>query len=303
MTSRARLAPLLAVALLAGACQPPDAGRPDFEALAYLRIVAAEDARPAGGPGLETLLRGTASPSPTLRAVAVRALGRLENPDRIESIAPLLDDEEPTVRRSAADALAQAVHRGPGTPALALLLDAVGREQDPSVLGALARSLGRLRLEVDERTGVARALVALSRGPEGDAPPYQMEGVALGMASFVQRLRGAPRPAFLQARLRELTRYGVRAPAGDVGAVRVRELAMAAYGSEGLTAEELGAFLSDPAAEVRWAAAVRLASIPDPFRSSLSSLALDDPSPRVRLEALRGGLGVAPLTAEACARL
>ena len=172
-----------------------------------------------------------------------------------------------------------------------------------AVLGALARSMGRLRLEVDERTGVARALVALSRGPEGDAPPYQMEGVALGMASFVQRLRGAPRPAFFQARLKEMTRYGIRAPAGDVGAVRIRELAVEAYGSEGLTAEELGAFLSDPAAEVRWAAAVRLASIPDPFRSSLAGLASDDPSPRVRLEAVRRGQGMAPLTPEACTRL
>jgi cyclophilin family peptidyl-prolyl cis-trans isomerase/HEAT repeat protein len=292
---------LLAGTLLAAAgCRPPDAGRPDLEARAYLRLVAAEDARAPAGRDLETLLAGLASPSPRLRAVAVRALGRLENPALVAQIAPLLDDADRGVRREAANALAQAVHRGSGDAVLPHLLSAVERESDPLVLGVLARSLGRLRLEGAARDTVAATLLALSRGPDGDAPPYQMEGVALGMASWVRALGGAPRPALLQARLAEMTRYGLRAPAGDVGAARVRALAVATYVTGDTEADEMRALLSDAAASVRFAAASRLGALPPVLRAELAAAALADPSAQVRLEAVRRGLAGAPLGADAC---
>jgi cyclophilin family peptidyl-prolyl cis-trans isomerase/HEAT repeat protein len=300
MTTRAALLPILAVALAAGACRPPDAGRPDLEARSYLRIVAAEDARPTEGPDLETLLAGLASPSSRLRAVSARALGRLENPALLERIAPLLGDPDRGVRREAANALAQAVHRGPGDGALPLLLGAVERERDPLVLGALARSLGRLRLDAGGRAAVAAALVSLSREPQGDAPPYQMEGVALGMASWIRALGGEPRPALLQTRLAAMTAYGVGAPAGDLGAVRVRSLAVGAYVSAEATEEEMRAFLSDAALSVRHAAASRLSVLPPDLRAGLAASAMSDPSPQVRLEAVRRGLAAPPLTVEAC---
>ncbi|MHB1193028.1 MAG: HEAT repeat domain-containing protein [Longimicrobiales bacterium] len=300
MTVRVPLVPLLAVALAAAACSPPDPGRPDFEARAYLRLVAAEDARPTEGRDLETLLSGLASPSPRIRAASVRALGRLESPALVERIVPLLGDADRGVRREAANALAQAVHRGPGDASLPPLLAAVERESDPVVLGALARSLGRLRLDADRRATVAGALASLSRGPEGDAPPYQIEGAALGMASWIRGLANDPRPPLLQARLAEMTRYGLGAPAGDLGAARVRALAVGAWVSAETGAADLRAFLADAAPSVRHAAASRLGVLPPALRAELAAVAMADPSAQVRLEAVRRGLGAGPLTAEAC---
>ncbi len=300
MNPRIPLLSFLAVALAASACSPPDPGRPDLEARAYLRIVAAEDARPTEGRDLETLLSALASPSPRLRAASVRGLGRLENPALVGRIAPVLGDAHRGVRREAANALAQAVHRGAGDAALPLLLDAVERESDPLVLGALARSLGRLRLDAGGRATVAGALVRLSRGPEGDAPPYQMEGVALGMASWIRGLGSEPRPPLLQARLAEMTGYGLGAPAGDVGAVRVRALAVGAYLSPETNAEDMRAFLSDAAPSVRLTAAGRLGVLPPALRAELATSAMADPSAQVRLEVVRRGLSTAPLTPDAC---
>ncbi|GMV06656.1 MAG: peptidyl-prolyl cis-trans isomerase [Gemmatimonadota bacterium] len=300
MTRRAPF-PLLVVSLaLATACSPPDAGRPDFVAAAYLRLVAAEDARPAGGDDLELLLRGTRSPAPALRAVAARALGRLEDPRHVEAIASLLSDPDPSVRREAANAVAQAVHRGDGAPALPLLLAATSHEADPAVLGVLARSLGRLRVEGPDRAAVARALVALSRPAGGDASRFQMEGVVLGMAAFVGRLRGEAPPEALRRRLAELAAYGLDAPAGDVSAMRVRGVAVATHAALGLEAGEAEALLRDPAAEVRRAVAARLAALPEAERPRVAASALSDPSPQVRLEAVRRGLAPPPLSGEAC---
>jgi cyclophilin family peptidyl-prolyl cis-trans isomerase/HEAT repeat protein len=294
----------LLVALLGlVACRPADAGRPDFQARAVLRILAAEDARPAGGAALDLLVRGTASPASTIRALSVRALGRLENPALSGTIAAGLTDEDEVVRREAANALAQAVHRGSGAAALPALLRAAGSEHDPSVLGVVARSLGRLRLSGGDKVDAARALVALSRGAHGDAPPYQMEGVALGMASYVRSLRGDAPPGFLRARLQEMTTYGRDAPAGDLGAARVRAAVVGAYAAGGLTAAEIEGFLADPATEVRRHAADRLAGVAPEVRIPLIDRAMADPSAQVRIEAVRQGLAALAPTTDACTRL
>ena len=155
-----------------------------MEMEAFVRLGAAEDARPAGGPALETLIAGTQAPSPFLRGVAVRGLGRLEDPRRLDDIAPLLADPHAEVRAHAANAVAQAVHRGEGTEeALPLLLERAGTEPDAMAAGAVARSLGRLRLDGAPAARAAAALLDLSRSGDGDAPPGRMLGVALGIGS------------------------------------------------------------------------------------------------------------------------
>ena len=74
-----------------------------------LSVVAAEDARPTGGPALVRLHVLADSDSRFIRAAAVRALGRLENSgDVADSLERALSDPAPEVRAAAANALAQA---------------------------------------------------------------------------------------------------------------------------------------------------------------------------------------------------
>ena len=287
----------------AGSCSPPDAGRPDLATRAFLQVVAAEDARPAGGPALETLVAATRHGRPGLRAAAVRGLGRLERPAVLEHIVPLLDDADATVRMEAANAAAQALHRGSGDAALEPLLARVEHEGVPAVRGVLARSLGRLALDAGQRRRVAAALEELSHAPNGAfAPEDQLEGAALGMESFMRSLRGAPRPGALQRRLGEMTVYGRESAAGSATAARIRTVALLAYGGPGLTPGEMETFLGDPDPSARRAAAARLVTVPVPERFALVDRALADPSAQVRLEAVRA-LGAPPLGGGACGRL
>ena len=110
-----RLTALVCGALLsASGCTPADSGRPDRTSAEYLRIIALEDARPTGGEDLAALIAATATSHAYLRQTAVRALGRLENPELVEEIARHLADPVTEVRAQAVDALAQAVHRTEG---------------------------------------------------------------------------------------------------------------------------------------------------------------------------------------------
>lgn len=303
MKSSALLVVLALAAAGTQACSPPDEGRPDLAAQAFLQVAAAEDARPAGGPAWQTLEAATHHARSGLRAMGVRGFGRLERPEALEYILPLLDDVDPVVRMEAANAAAQALHRGDGTAALRPLLARADHEDVPSVLGTLARSLGRLTLDAAQKAEVAGALERLSHGPnEGFAPEDQLEGVALGMESFMRSLRGAPRPSALQARLGEMALYGRDGDGGSVTARRIRTVSLLAYGGPGLGPQEMDVFLGDPDAAVRRAAAARLTTVPAPERGALAERALADPWAQVRLEGVRA-LAPAPLSADVCRRL
>lgn len=279
--------PLLA--LLALACAPPDAGRPDFRLRDYATIVAAEDARHIAGENLEILRAGTRSADPFLRGVAVRALGRLEAPALLPDIAEVLADEDPGVRSEAVNAVAQAVHGEESLEALSLLMDREAVEVDPVALGTLARSLGRLSVSGSHRREVARALVRLSRAPEGGDPsPRQAVGVALGMESFARARRGGSVSESLVDRLRDLMFYrvvGEQTP--DVVRTRtVATAALAASGAMGVTDVER-ALRDDPAESVRRVAAARLDIVGISVRAEFIRRLLVDPSPQVRLEGVR----------------
>lgn len=269
-------------------CTPPDRGRPDFEGRAYLQIVEAEISRPAGGKALETLTRATRSPLPRLRAAAVRALGRLENPSLIPEIVPALEDEDASVRAEAANALAQAVVNGPGEDALPALLDRGEKEVDDGVLGVVARSLGRLRVEGEAATQIGRTLLRLSRASEGeDAPRPRLIGVALGLESFARQRRGAPLGPALEGRLRELTRHGLEERRQTLTMVRIRSLALQALAHAGrLTTLDLEPSLRDPGDLMRRTAAAHLEAAAPAARSELIRRALLDPFYLVRLEAI-----------------
>jgi len=304
--SRSSAYTLIFVLVTVVGCRPPDAGRDERKAEAYLHVAAAEDARPTGGQNLIELLDAERDASAFIRAAAVRGLGRLENPSLTEHIEPLLSDESAVVRAEAANAMAQAVSRGSGAAAAPPLLARVGVEWDPSVRGVLARSLGRLALEGRVQASAAHALVALSVDADArEAPVDQLVGVALGMESFARRARGDPGGAVdaaLVARLHALMRYHGRA-ADSLGAGRVRELAVLALGYLGdLGRNDIIGALADPLAEVRRAAAARLSGLEGDLRERLVGEALDDVSAQVRTEAVRA-LARQDLDGSTCARL
>lgn len=293
---------LLVAALVLG-CRPPDAGRGDTAAHAFLALAAAEDARPAGGRNLETLVEGEDAASPPLRAAAVRALGRLEDPGVLERIEPLLDDPDPGVRAEAANALAQSVSRGSGHIVVPPLLVRMDVERDPWVRGVLARSLGRLAVDGDVRNEVALSLLALTRSGNGSDPPQdQLLGAVLGIESFARRERGHPLGAALGARLRSLAEYRDVA-ADSLTAARIREVAVLALGASGdLDTHDIGGSLADPAWQVRRVAAARLLTTDRATRDELIAISLGDPSAPVRMEGVRA-MARSPADRLDCGRL
>ncbi len=291
----------MAVATSSG-CRAPDEGRGDVAARDFLRVVAAEDTRPAGGARLETLVDATRRPSPQLRLAGVRALGRLEDPAVADGIRPLLADRDRRVRAEAANALAQAYQGRPGGAALDALVARARVEEDPAVLGALARSIGRIRLD-DAREGHRdRALIAVARAADGGWPPaVQLTGAVLGMESTVRLRRGAVAGAVL-LRLQEAARYRGPGGAEDAAAARVREVALLALsGARALGPAATGAALDDADARVRRVAAAQLARSGS-ASDALVDRALGDPSAQVRLEGVRA-LAASARERSVCARL
>ena len=57
-----------------------------------------EDARGSGGTGIESLRQGLIAPATELQRLAVRAIGRLEDPELIPMTFPLLFSDDEAVR-------------------------------------------------------------------------------------------------------------------------------------------------------------------------------------------------------------
>ncbi len=274
----------IAALLIVSGCVP-DAGRPDLGARAYLQVVEAEDARPAGGPSLEALMAATRSPDPFLRRSGVRALGRLERPELLDSILPHLDDRTPEVRAEAANASAQAVHRVDGSGALTRLLRSAESERDPDVASALARALGRLAVDGSRAMEVEGALGRLSRERQAQAPPRLILGAMLGIESWTRR-NGGRAGAALRARVLELTGYTSVDEADRAALVRSLALGVAARLGQ-LDAERVRRALDDPSDAVRAAATAALSGIEGSERARLLPRALADASTQVRIEGIR----------------
>jgi len=277
----------LALLLALGACTP-DAGRPDRAATAFLQIIRAELARPADGPALETLRAGTQFTDPFLRQTAVRALGRLEDPDRIPDIRVHLSDPTPTVRVAAANALAQAVHRAPGSAVLPLLLERIDVEENPNVRAVLAQSLGRLTLEGAEQQTAVDALLGMSSSGSGDAPIATMMGVALGLETLARTTRGAALGDRARGRLRNLIAYDLMESRDGLDGPRIRLLALAALASSSaVDASVIEPALRDPDPRVRAVAAGLLGRVNELARAEFLRRGLGDPSVRVRIATVR----------------
>ncbi len=276
------------VAILAGAaCDPPVS---DFHR-AYAEIVAEEDAR--GELGLERVRMHLGSDDPRVRAVAVRALGRLEEPPLRGEISPLLGDPDPAVRTAAATALAQSVFgTGPGEVAR-LLASRIPEETDPATLGALAANLGRLSQGTPgQRAAASAALTTASArflSLDGDPDLLARLGLARGIEALARGGQaGDTLSMALTAAAASLSALTV--PPGDLNtqtATRIRRTATAALVHQGQLRED--AALRQLQDE-DWGVRRQVVLGTNRYGTASGGViptALADPDARVRVEAVR----------------
>ena len=285
---RALVVHFTAAALLAtAACDPPAS---DFH-IAYAEIVDEEDAR--GALGLERVREHLGNDDPRIRAAAVRALGRLEEPPLHGEISPLLGDPDPTVRTATATALAQSVFgTGPGG-VTRLLASRIREETDPATLGALATNLGRLTLETpDHRAAASAALTNASArllSLHGDPDLLARLGLARGIEAFARGGQaGDTLPMALAAAAASLATLTL--PSGDPNAHtadRIRRTAAAALVHTDQLGEDASLRLLRDA---DWGVRRQVVLGTNRYGTASGDVvpaALDDPDPRVRVEAVR----------------
>ena len=289
-----RSGPTALLALLVAACGAGerDGHRDRARDSAYAEIVAEEDAR--GEIGLARVLAHLDGQDPWLRAVAARALGRMEDPAWNPRLASLLDDPDAAVRSAAAFAVAQAVHGRDADGVVELLAARVPLESDGRALGSLATSLGRLGYpNAEERAMAAQALVAIARaakGLEGKDRPAAGVGLARGIAAFA---RGGEVSAPLDPGIAAAARWLANLedeigpdPEGALATLRARRVAWSVL----LCAEGTDAArLAEPAA-ADWGARREMmvaSSRCGAGGEAAIGSGLGDPDPRVRVAALR----------------
>jgi len=286
----------LSVFLFAGCSSPEQApveeAAPEFvwqnlDTLAWNEMLAAEDARADTPEALDPIIRSLSASGAETRAVAVRALGRMERSDLVGELIPLLVDSMPLVRAEAANAVGQAVFRGEAGLALAPLLPRLGEESDAYVRGVIAQTLGRLPYESSDTVRLVDAALV---GALDDSVPAALVGVVKGLESLVRR-QGAESPPSERAleRLGDLARYRSTYGPEDAYTLHIRRHAISALILSGqVEASFLVAVLVDNDPEVR-RLAVGAASSLDVLagRMDVITRALSDDEPIVRLEALR----------------
>jgi len=295
-------AAVLGVAAVA-APQANDAGAPlpDSPSAASTRLRAAEDARAAGQGDAAALRAGLAHADVSLRLQAARAVGRLEDPAWLPSLAPLLDDPSIDVRGEAAWAVAQSVAGEPDPAtagqvwrtAEAMLRQRLDKDTDGLVRGALAANLARLPFDTSEDLdGIADRLAALIpaatiEGAAPAAPTSVRVGTARGAHALARRcaVRKAACPRVHALLIHLLDQHGAES-AGLAPAVAARIRRLAALGLVALpapapTVEILERLRADADAEVRRAAAVATTTL-DALPERAAEALATDPAPVVR---------------------
>src|SRR5579872_629051 len=263
-------------------------------------ILQAEDHR-AKTPGeLATLRTGARSADPQIRRIAVRALGRLERPSLIPDILPSLRHALPEVRAEAANAVGQAAAgwKGPRSAAetrafesaVASLTARLDAESAPEVRAALDETIGRMPYA--SATGAAAAERTLVDAAGRAESVGDRLGIAKGFEALVRqslKLR-QPGPEAIEV----LAMYAAPAGAESAGGARIRRLAIEALSSAHAASDDLlAAAARDADVQVRRLAvreAVGPAAAPadrSERRAAIVAAALADPSPMVRLEAMR----------------
>ena len=180
-----------------------------------------EDARGSGGSGIESLRQGLIASDTELQRLAVRAIGRLEDPELIPLTFPLLFSGDETVRAEAVNALGQATLGTLGDDVADVLFEYLVREpqEGAAVRGAIGRTLGRLRYaDADRFRRAQETLIELTRDGDANAPLVTLTGSVMGLESMARRTgRGRMSEASVE-RLRELAAFGRAADTAGSGA-------------------------------------------------------------------------------------
>lgn len=281
-----------------------------------IKVLQAEDRRAPSAADLLTLRTAARGRDSQTARLALRALGRLERPALIPDITPGLRHVLPELRSEAANAIAQAARgwarpsaagdtaqtpAGAVTPATALatLTERLDDEDEPVVRAAICESVARLPYRTVEQVRLAETAL-LGEFERADTVADRL-GIAKAFEAFV-RLTRTVRPigAGTVAALREL--FGMPGPSvsGD-GApahqpridgdplrdARVRRLSLEALMAADAVDDEIVARgLADADPQVRRLAMLAV-SVTGRGAASLA-LGLEDSSPMVRFEALRG---------------
>ena len=290
---------------------------PSTAATVRLAILAAEDRRAPTPRDLAIIRSGARSADGQTARIGIRALGRLERPELIADILPGLKHQWPEVRAEAANAVAQAAqgwtHQPPARSpysaleaASAALAARVRVEADANARSAIAGALGRLPYRsAGETSQPERVLLDLLGRSQSAADRV---GVASGLEALVRTRRtlNAPATGGLIETLRRMAVLGgplrgdielASHPAPGTAAVdpardvRVRRLALdALITAESVDEEVARRAAADPDPQVRRLAMRALSTAqgvaPLPAVDVLGQ-GLSDPSPMVRVEALR----------------
>jgi cyclophilin family peptidyl-prolyl cis-trans isomerase/HEAT repeat protein len=309
MTSR-RLA--AAVVLASSAALPVLVGA---QAPSRLAILVAEDRRAPTAYDLATIRAGLRSRDLDTARVAVRAIGRLERPELVPDILPLLKSPLPEIRAEAANAVAQAAHgwtqppvraaavkktgASKATPAMpasinvaavaSALAARLGSEDEGTVRGAICQALGRLPYTTAEQVAETESTLTTALARE-DSTDGRL-GVAQGLESLIRINRKIAKPSVdARARLTELA-----SGSATTGAARIRRLALEALITADAVSDAVVARAAADADPQLRRLAVRATTIPNGKSDSASEdvvkQALADPSAMVRIEALRA-LGI-----------
>jgi peptidyl-prolyl cis-trans isomerase B (cyclophilin B) len=159
-------------------------------------------------PSLDTRLLATAEvhPTPAVRAAAVRAIGRFENPADVPRIAQHIGDPDPQVRREVVHALVMALQNAElpdDARAIATAFDVLRRRLVfergvAAVESTILESLGELPLDDRQGTEVERLLFERLQAAIPDS------GAVRGLEAWYRRHRDRPVSDAMRARLREL---------------------------------------------------------------------------------------------------
>jgi cyclophilin family peptidyl-prolyl cis-trans isomerase/HEAT repeat protein len=273
---------------------------PTPQGLLLWEVMDAEDARGLDSRGLEPILTALESSDPRLQATAVRALGRLEDPEQVEILSSFLSASYPEVRLEAANALGQSVFNVFRNTVAPSLLEALSSETDARVMGALGRTLGRLKYENPLEMKVAEnALVGLTLQDGQDAPVAALRGSLMGMEWLTRQNRSLELEGSTLRRVEALTSFGLAG--GEVGVEesatlrRVAHMVLMNAGALSPEMAERGIHDTDP--DVRRLMAASLRQTPG-GSSGLEILgpALSDGVPRVRTQALVSAAAMATET-------